>query len=340
MMATKICLELVKEGALKGVKIVSVGTIQEEDNDGCGPLYYFKDQVIKEHKLPVPDLIVITEGTGDSTRSGLGIYRAQRGRMQIEVEVRGVSCHGSMPYMGKNPLEWGAKILVQATEQVQKGDGIIDHPFLGKGTRTASWCQLDTPSDCAVPERFVFRFDRRMTVGETPDVCLNDVRRLPAVQEAIDAGLKVDVHVPKYLGATHTGWKPDNDQIYLGWETPADHVAVQAAVAAYKETIGEALTKKDDEELDGYLKREPFVGRWIFSTDGVGVPIKSDSFEEGKEKKWVYHNTGYKHPAMLGLGAGTEQNTHRIGECIHKTELKCACMWLARLVNKFGEMSQ
>ena len=66
--------------------------------------------------MPEPDLIVLTEGTGDSTRSALGIYRAQRGRMQIEVAVRGVSCHGSMPYMGKNPLEWGAKILVEATQ--------------------------------------------------------------------------------------------------------------------------------------------------------------------------------------------------------------------------------
>lgn len=116
MMATKVCIELIPEGGLKNVKIVSIATIQEEDNDGCGPLYYFKDQVIKNQKLPVPDLIVITEGTGDSTRSGLGIYRAQRGRMQIEVEVRGVSCHGSMPHMGKNPLEWAAKIICQATE--------------------------------------------------------------------------------------------------------------------------------------------------------------------------------------------------------------------------------
>lgn len=131
--------------------------------------------------------------------------------MQIEVEVRGVSCHGSMPHMGKNPLEWGSKIICQATEQVKNGEGIMNHEFLGKGTRTASWCHLDTPSDCAVPERFVFRFDRRMTVGETPDQCLKDVLSLPAIQEAIAAGLKVDVRAPKYEGLTHTGWKPNND---------------------------------------------------------------------------------------------------------------------------------
>jgi len=47
--------------------------------------------------------------------------------------------------------------------------GFLDHPFLGHGTRTASWARLDTPSDCAVPERFVIRSDRRLTIGETPE---------------------------------------------------------------------------------------------------------------------------------------------------------------------------
>ena len=41
----------------------------------------------------------------------LGIYRGQRGRMQIEVTVTGRSCHGSMPSEGLNPLEFGAAIL-------------------------------------------------------------------------------------------------------------------------------------------------------------------------------------------------------------------------------------
>lgn len=90
--------------------------------------------------------------------------------------------------------------------------------------------------------------------------------------------MKVDVHAPKYEGLTHTGWKPNNDQIYLGWETPADHIAVKAAVEAYEQTVGEALTEKDNEQMDGYIKKEPFVGRWIFSTDGVGVPIKEAEF--------------------------------------------------------------
>lgn len=37
----------------------------------------------------IPDVVVITEGTGDTTKGSLGIYRGQRGRMTIEVTV----CH-------------------------------------------------------------------------------------------------------------------------------------------------------------------------------------------------------------------------------------------------------
>jgi len=62
----------------------------------------------------------------------------------------------------------------------------------------------------------------------------------------------------------------------MGWETPENHVAVKAAVEAYKQTIGECLNEKDIEQMDGYIKKDPYVGRWIFSTDGVGVPLPVD----------------------------------------------------------------
>lgn len=59
-------------------------------------------------------------------------------------------------------------------------------PFLSSGTRTASWGIIDTPSDCAVPARFVFRFDRRLTIGETAEQSLNDMESLESVKFARD----------------------------------------------------------------------------------------------------------------------------------------------------------
>eukprot|EP00769_Ergobibamus_cyprinoides_P001034 gnl/Ergobibamus_cyprinoides/2035.p2 GENE.gnl/Ergobibamus_cyprinoides/2035~~gnl/Ergobibamus_cyprinoides/2035.p2 ORF type:complete len:516 (+),score=264.44 gnl/Ergobibamus_cyprinoides/2035:162-1550(+) len=344
MIATKIMIELKDEGALKGVIIRSVGTAAEEDNDGAGPMYIFKHEVPGAAPEVVPDVVIFTEGTGDSNRSALGIYRGQRGRMQIEVEVVGASCHGSNPTAGLNPLEYGARIIVEATEQIKRGEGILDNAFLGKGTRTASWCKLDTPSYCAVPQKFTFRFDRRMTVGETPEQCVADIAGLPAIEVARKAGLTVTVRVPHYNNATWVGYYPDNDETYLGWETPEDHAAIRTATSVYSSVISPNLTEKDKSIMHGLIKEEPCVSRWIFSTDGVGVAAACQQHAEGavkcEGKQWITSPAGFKHPAMLGLGAGMEQNTHSLFEVIHSRELKHACAWMARYPSRYFEVSQ
>ena len=336
VVATKIALELADRGALRGVIVRAYATACEEDNDGGGPMY------VMQHVLPgappelVPDVVVLTEGTGDAHKGALGIYRGQRGRMQIEVTVTGRSCHGSMPWEGLNPLEYGAAILVEAARRYDDRDGFADDPFLGHGTRTASWAQLDTPSDCAVPDRFVFRFDRRLTVGETPEQALADVEALDAVTAARDAGLTVDVVVPVYDGVTWRGFEPGNAQIYMGWATPDEHPAITAAVDVYDRVVGPHVQPSASGD-DGAPRREARVDRWIFSTDGVGFPVPSDqtAIEVPATKRWV--DTGaFVHPAMFGFGPGIEQNTHKIGECVDRRELRFAIAFLARFPSAFA----
>jgi putative selenium metabolism hydrolase len=273
VIATKILLELVPLGALRGAIVRSYATVTEEDNDGGGPQYLVKKVLPGAGPELVPDAVILTEGTGDSAKGALGIYRGQRGRMQIEVRVTGKSCHGSMPWEGKNPLEWAAPILAEAAKRYEARDGFLDHPFLGHGTRTASWARLDTPSDCAVPERFVFRFDRRLTIGETPEKAVADVEGLLAVAAARAAGLTVDVAVPTYDEPTWTGFVLHNPQIYMGWLTPEEHPAIQAAIAAYRGVVTPHVADGGER---GARRREPRVDRWIFSTDGVGFPVRVD----------------------------------------------------------------
>ena len=179
----------------------------------------------------IPDVVILTEGTGDAHKGALGIYRGQRGRMQIEVTVTGRSCHGSMPWEGLNPLEYGGAIIAEAARRYDERDGFLDDPFLGHGTRTASWSRLETPSDCAVPDRFTFRFDRRLTVGEVPEQARADVEALDAVR--VRPRSRADSRrsrCPVYDGVTWRGYAPGNPQIYMGWATPAEHDAIETAV--------------------------------------------------------------------------------------------------------------
>jgi acetylornithine deacetylase/succinyl-diaminopimelate desuccinylase-like protein len=327
IVASKILLETRSEGSLRGAIVESCATVAEEDNDGGGPMYIVKKELAGAPPRKLPDVVILTEGTGCAQQGAVAIYRGQRGRMQIEVEVIGKSCHGSMPWEGRNPLEYGGAILAEAADLYRQGQGFAKDEFLGPGTRTASWATLDTPSDCAVPERFVFRFDRRLTAGEDPDAAVRDVDQMASVARAREAGLTVNVSVPFYADKTWRAYTPGNPQIYPGWVTPEDHPAIRAGVQAY---TGVVTPMAPPDSAGGQMRREPRVARWIFSTDGVGIPVRRDdpAYQVPAAKRWV-ESGPFRHPAMFGIGPGIEQNTHKIGECVDSREISAVVAFLA-----------
>ncbi len=91
----------------EGYKIMVVGTVQEEDCeedcDGMCWQYIYNVDGIK------PEFVISTEPTDG------GIYRGHRGRMEIRVDVKGVSCHGSAPERGDNAIYKMADIISDAT---------------------------------------------------------------------------------------------------------------------------------------------------------------------------------------------------------------------------------
>ena len=99
--------------------LIVTGTVQEEDCDGLCWQYIINESKIK------PEFVVITEPTS------LNIYRGHRGRMEIKVTTRGVSCHGSAPERGDNAIFKMAPILneLKALHENLKYD-----EFLGKGS--------------------------------------------------------------------------------------------------------------------------------------------------------------------------------------------------------------
>ncbi|KAL0223503.1 hypothetical protein P9112_002893 [Eukaryota sp. TZLM1-RC] len=342
VIATKIMLETKELGSLDGLILKSIGTITEEDNDGGGPMFILREYLANAPSHMAPDCVMFTEPTGSSERGALGIYRGQRGRMIIEVEVIGQSCHGSMPWMGKNPFEWGSKIIAEAADAYDKMEGMMDDPFLGHGTRTASWCTIDTPSDCAVPDRFVFRFDRRLTAGETAEFAVKTIEDLKAVSNARDAGLTVSVRVPRYTEKSWRGTPADNDMIYPGWKTPEDHECLKAACKTYEEVVTPYVTKEDMGNGESWrIKKEVRLERFVFSTDGVGFVKTKEQYQKivPKEvtdaKKWCQVGD-LLWPPMLAFSAGHEQNTHKIGEFTDARELKHGIAFLSKFPSMFA----
>ena len=216
--------------------IYFTGTVMEEDCDGLCWQY-----LIKEEKLK-PELVVITEPTN------LNIYRGHRGRMEIRVEVKGRSCHGSAPERGDNAIY---KIARLALEIEKLNERLPNDRFLGKGTITVTDVRSSSPSLCAVADGAGIHLDRRLTAGETKASALAEVR--DAAKRAGCPDTKV--FVLNYAEAAYTGRVYPTEKYYPTWVLEENSPYLKDAVAAYK----------------GVLGKSPLVDKWTFSTNGIAI---------------------------------------------------------------------
>lgn len=214
--------------------VLVTGTVQEEDCDGLCWQY-----IINEDKIR-PEFVVITEPTDGN------IYRGQRGRMEIRVDVQGISCHGSAPERGDNAIYKMADILQEVRDL---NDKLLDNDFLGKGTLAVSEIFFTSPSRCAVADSCAISIDRRLTDGETYQSALDEISALPSVQK-----YKAKVSMYKYDRPSYTELVYPTDCYFPTWVIPADHPATLAMVEAYRGMFG-----------------EPKVDKWTFSTNGVSI---------------------------------------------------------------------
>ena len=245
--------------------LLVTGTVQEEDCDGLCWQY-----IIEESKIR-PEFVVSTEPTDCQ------IYRGQRGRMEIRIDVPGISCHGSAPERGDNAIFKMGRILGQLEDLAQN---LGDDEFLGKGTLTVSEIFFTSPSRCAVADSCAVSIDRRLTWGESWEGALEEIRALPAVQET-----KAVVSMYEYNRPAYTGLVYPTECYFPTWKIDEEHVATKTLEASY--------------EL--LFDKKPTVDKWTFSTNGVsimgrhGIPVigfgpgKEPEAHAPDEKTWKDH---------------------------------------------------
>ncbi len=246
--AGKIIKEL---GLAKQATVYMVGSVMEEDCDGLCWNYLINEEGLK------PDICVLTEPTS------LGIYRGQRGRMEIEVSVKGISCHGSAPERGENAIYKMAPIILEIEKL---NDRLMSDDFLGKGTVTISQIRSISPSLCAVADGCSIYLDRRLTWGETEESAINEIRE--ALKD-VDA----TITVPEYHEKAYTGKIYPMKKYYPTWKIPEDHIGVKTAENAFEKLFN----------------TKPTTDKWTFSTNGVTIMginnIPCIGFGPGNEKE-------------------------------------------------------
>ncbi len=293
-------------------KILVTATIQEEDCDGLCWQYIHNELGV------TPEFVVSTEPTDG------GIYRGHRGRMEIRVDVHGVSCHGSAPERGDNAIYKMADILTDVRSLNENGCGPDDEikglvkmlepeyntewedaRFLGRGTITVSQIFYTSPSRCAVADSCAVSLDRRMTAGETWESCLEEIRQLPSVQKYKD---DVKVSMYTYDRPSWTGLVYPTECYFPTWINKKDAPHVKALRDAHAALFGEER-QGDEDAME--KRRRPLTDKWTFSTNCVSI--------QGR----------YQIPCV-GFGPGAESQAHAPNEITWKSDLvRCAALYAA-----------
>ena len=229
-----------------------VGSIAEEVCDGLCWQYIIRESGI------IPDIVVLTDPTSGT------ICRGQRGRMEMEVLVDGVSCHGSAPERGDNAIYKIAPILA-AVEELNRS--LPADPFLGKGTIAATRVRSSAPSLNAVSDFAGIYLDRRLTAGETPESAWDQVYSMDQVRRVAGRVQVISYEEPSWRGTSYPTLKS-----FPSWALDPGHHLLDYAQRCHKELFGAV----------------PEINKWEFSTNGVATMgmsrIPTFGFGPGEEK--------------------------------------------------------
>ena len=113
-----------------------------------------------------PDHAVVCLGTGCK------VGTSNKGRIDIEVSVRGKSTHSSMPWNGIDAIA-GARRCLETLEALDLGTA--EHPSLGPATLTPTAIRSFPEATHTVQNLVEMTFDRRLLPGEDPEAAFSAV---------------------------------------------------------------------------------------------------------------------------------------------------------------------
>ena len=254
-------------GLLQGYTAYYFGNM-EEWCDGIAPNSFVEaDPGIR------PDFVLIGEPTK------MQVYRGHKGRVELKITAHGKSAHAASHYLGDNAVYKMMNIITAIRELDRR---LARHPLLGKATVAVTDAQARTASINAVPDQFTIFLDRRITIDESKDLVVSQIRGL------IPDYLQDEVHVEElfYDEPSYTGFVFPVDKYYPAWALDDIHPLVQAGQHTVQALWGERRA----------------LGTWDFSTNGT---------------YWA----GKAGIPAIGFGPGDETTAHMIDECVPLQEV-------------------
>ncbi len=224
---------LADSGAALAGDLYVAFVVQEEPCEGMAVRVLIEEEGIQ------PDFVVLGEPTN------LGVYRGQRGRVELMVTTYGRSGHAAAPQQGVNAIYAAAK-LVFGIELL--APQLLNDPVLGQGTAAVTHIESTAGSLNAIPDRCALVVDRRLTLGET------EARAIAEIQQLVRReGIRADVVTADFVTTNYNGYVERGRKYYPPWLLPEDAPLTRSVVRAVERALGV----------------HPRLGAWQFSTDGA-----------------------------------------------------------------------
>lgn len=241
-------------------------TVMEEDCDGIAWLYLIGEEGLR------PDYVVSTEPSCNH------LHRGHRGRMEIEIQLKGRACHGSRPHEGDSAAYKASKAAL-AIQKLNSDLQPDNENFLGKGTVTVSSMHVTGPSQCSVPDTARLYLDRRLTWGEDAPLAIGQVEHY--IQEAIDEK-PYRVFMPEYQKRGYKNTDYTQELYFPTWKLPADHPLVAATENAYQMLFKEVMIT---EAHVGSTNAVAFAGRYGIPAVIVGPGDPAEAHKANEKIK-------------------------------------------------------
>ncbi|WP_458186014.1 M20 family metallopeptidase [Haladaptatus sp. NG-WS-4] len=215
--AIMVAFDALTETDLAG-DVLFTAVVDEEGPYGLGT-----DRLIRDGLTDDCDAAIVTEPGPILAQEDIenpALLLGARGRVLLDIEVRGKAAHGSQPHRGVNAIVDAGKVAdtlanLDVGTHPKLGDGSVCPLLLEGGSTTLS-----------VPERARLVVDRHIVLGETEELVCEQV-------EAAIEGLDIESEVVVGLRES-----PEPDMRYGPYVTPTDHPLVGALSGATESVAG------------------------------------------------------------------------------------------------------
>ena len=168
-----------------------------------------------------PDMVVIGESTD------LNLNRGGRGRAELKIETIGRPAHTSSPAVGLSAVDEMIKVI-----EGLKGMELPSDPLLGPAIIALTDLISDPyPGHSVIPSRCRATFDRRVLPGDTPEMLIEQIRSLAALQPM---DMKVELASGEYQ--TFNGTWIRGPKFFPAWVFDEGHPFVRTALEGLRST--------------------------------------------------------------------------------------------------------